>query len=140
VPHLAPAASEQITAVLDEFAAAWSERDLRRVADLWDPAEAAPTYVADELGEVLADRTAIADHLTRTENRLTTARVSVKLNAVTELAEDLILVVFCCRWELEWVSYTRVGAVLRRRGDRWRFVHYMEAPFHMEDWDDMQQR
>ena len=33
------------------------------------------------------------------------------------------------------VTYSRVSALLRRRGTRWLIAHYMEAPFHMEDWD-----
>lgn len=130
------AVADEIAVVLDEYAAAWSARDLRRVARLWDEQEPSPTYAAEELAEVLTDRASIVEHLTRTESRLEETRVTIGRTQVTELGEDLVLAVFHCRWELEWVSFSRVGAIFRRREDGWRFAHYMEAPFHAEDWVD----
>ena len=122
-----------VTAVLDEYTHAWSARDLQRVADLWDDDPEA-TYVAEELGEVLVGRERIAEHLLRTENRLTgTTRVDVTDVSARELAEGLVLASFVCRWQFDWVTYSRVGVILRRRGPRWRFVHYMESPFHLEE-------
>lgn len=125
---------QQVAAVLDAFAAAWSARDLQRAADLWDEQEGSLSYIAEELGEVLFDRDRIVEHLLRTEHRLTASRVSLGDVRVRELAPGLALATFTCRWEFEWVAYSRVSAVLRQRGPRWCFVHYMEAPFHMEDW------
>ena len=130
------AVADEIAVVLDEYAAAWSARDLRRVARLWDEQEPSPTYAAEELAEVLTDRASIVEHLTRTESRLEETRVTIGRTQVTELGEDLVLAVFHCRWELEWVSFSRVGAIFRRREDGWRFAHYLEAPFHAEDWVD----
>ena len=130
------AVADEIAVVLDEYAAAWSARALRRVARLWDEQEPSPTYAAEELAEVLTDRASIVEHLTRTESRLEETRVTIGRTQVTELGEDLVLAVFHCRWELEWVSFSRVGAIFRRREDGWRFAHYMEAPFHAEDWVD----
>ena len=130
------AVADEIAVVLDEYAAAWSARDLRRVARLWDEQEPSPTYAAEELAEVLTDRASIVEHLTRTESRLEETLVTIGRTQVTELGEDLVLAVFHCRWELEWVSFSRVGAIFRRREDGWRFAHYMEAPFHAEDWVD----
>lgn len=124
---------KQVAAVLDEYAAAWSAADLQRVADLWDDQETAPTYVADEIADVLCDHESISAHLLRTEHRLTAASISVSELRVSELAPGLALAVFLCRWQLDWATYTRVSAVFRRRGQSWRFVHYMEAPFHVED-------
>ncbi|MFJ9565154.1 nuclear transport factor 2 family protein [Streptomyces fuscichromogenes] len=127
---------QEILAVLDRYADAWSSRDLQRVADLWDEGDDGLTYVAEELGEVLLDRERIVEHLLRTEHRLAIARVSLRDVHVRELAPGLALASFVCRWDLEWVSHSRVSVVLRRRGARWSFVHYMEAPFHMEDRGD----
>jgi len=136
VTKTAIAVADEIAVVLDEYAAAWSARDLHRVARLWDEQETSPTYAAEELAEVLTDRASIVEHLTRTESRLEETRVTIGRTQVTELGEDLVLAVFHCRWELEWVSFSRVGAIFRRREDGWRFAHYMEAPFHAEDWVD----
>jgi hypothetical protein len=127
------ALDQQIAAVLSEYTKAWSAADLQRVADLWDEAEAAPTYVAEELAEVLCDHGSISAHLLRTEQRLVAADISVSDLRVSELAPGLALAVYLCRWQFEWVTYTRVSAVFRQRGRAWRFVHYMEAPFHRED-------
>jgi hypothetical protein len=127
---------QQVAAVLGAYAAAWSAHDLQRVADLWDETEEPLSYIAEELGEILYDRGHIADHLLRTEHRLTSPHVSVRDVRVRELAPGLALATFICRWEFEWVAYSRVSAVFRHRGQGWRFVHYMEAPFHMEDSHD----
>ena len=132
----AVAVADQIAAVLDEYAAAWSSRDLHRVARLWDEQEPSPTYVAEELAEVLTDLGSIVEHLTRTESRLEETRVTIGRTQVTELSDELVLAVFHCRWDLEWVSFSRISAIFRRRENGWRFTHYMEAPFHAEDWVD----
>ncbi len=122
-----------VVEVLDRYVTAWSERDLQSVADLWDDEGAPVSYVGEELGEVLLDRERITEHLLRTEYRVTSARVSLSELHVQELTPDLALATFVCRWELEWVSYSRVSALLRNGSSGWRFVHYMEAPFHLED-------
>lgn len=126
----------QVTAVLDEYAAAWTDRDLQRIADRWDEPAEGLSYIAEELGEILLDRASITDHLLRTENRVGTSRVRLRDIHVQTLADGLALATFVCRWDLDWTSYSRVSMILRQRGGTWRFVHYMEAPFHMEDWPD----
>jgi hypothetical protein len=131
----AESVERQVAAMIDDYADAWSARDLQRVADQWDAAGEPLSYIAEELGEVLYDRERIVEHLLRTEHRLGASRVSVSDVRVRELAPGLALATFICRWEFEWVAYSRVSAVFRQRGRGWRFVHYMEAPFHMEDSD-----
>jgi uncharacterized protein (TIGR02246 family) len=127
--------ADQIVAVLDEFAAAWSAHDADRVASLWEE-DGAPTYLAEELGVVLVGRASIVEHLARTAHRLSDAEMSVRHVQVRELTDDLVLAIFHTRWQVEWVSYSRVSAIFRRQQGRWLFAHYMEAPFHTEDWDD----
>ncbi|KQV94128.1 nuclear transport factor 2 family protein [Streptomyces sp. Root369] len=129
------AATEDVAATLEEYAAAWTALDLQRVADQWDRQDHEVTYIAEELGEVLVGHERISEHLLRTEHRITTSRASLRDVHVRELEPGLVLATFICRWDFEWVAYSRVSAVLRRRGTRWLFAHYMEAPFHMEDWD-----
>lgn len=126
----------QVIAALDEYASAWTARDLQRIADRWDEPNTGLSYIAEELGEILRDRASITDHLLRTEYRVTASRVRLRDIHVHELADGLALATFICRWDLDWTSYSRVSTILRRRAGMWRFVHYMEAPFHMEDWPD----
>jgi hypothetical protein len=121
----------EIAQLLADHAAAWSRLDLHRVADDWDPAEPSPSYVAEELGDVLLDHQSIVSHLLRTEHRLTSVNVTISELEVCELAPDLAVAIYVCRWEFDWVSYTRVSAILRRRDGVWRFLHFMEAPFHV---------
>jgi uncharacterized protein (TIGR02246 family) len=126
--------------VLDDWAAAWSDRDLQRVADLWAPEGYDVSYIADELGEVFLDRVRIADHLLRTQNRVGKASIQIRSIHVQVLAPELLLATFICRWELEWVSYSRIAVVLRAIDGAWRFIHQMESPFHLEDWDQEPRR
>ncbi|KAA1176971.1 hypothetical protein FP026_25755 [Rhizobium tropici] len=126
----------QVTAVLDEYASAWTARDLQRIADRWDEADAGLSYIAEELGVILLDRASITDHLLRTEYRVTASRVRLRDIHVRELADGLALATFICRWDLDWTSYSRVTTIFRWCAGTWRFIHYMEAPFHTEDWPD----
>jgi hypothetical protein len=129
------AAPAGVSAFLEEYAEGWRSRDLQRVADLWDDEEPEVTYVADELAEILRDRDDVVDHLSRTEQRLGASKVDLDEITVQQLADDLVLTTFVCRWDFEWVSHSRVSALLRRRGDDWFFIHYMEAPFHKEEYE-----
>ncbi|MFG2029670.1 nuclear transport factor 2 family protein [Streptomyces sp. NPDC048825] len=133
-------ATEDVAAALQEYAAAWTALDLQRVADQWDRQDPEVTYIAEELGEVLVGPERISEHLLRTEHRISASSVSLRDVHVRELAPGLALATFICRWEFEWVTYSRVSALLRRRDMRWLFTHYMEAPFHMEDWDSRAER
>jgi len=128
-------ATQEIGELLEVFATAWSKVDLQRVAEQWDPVEPGSTYVAEELGEVLHGHQEIVSHLMRSEHRIASAEVEISEVEVRLLADDLALAVFVVRWFFEWVSYSRVSAVFRRRAGQWRFVHYMEAPHHLEDGD-----
>ncbi|MEH0551044.1 hypothetical protein [Streptomyces sp. B21-101] len=133
--HTESTATEGVAPVLQEYAAAWTALDLQSVADQWDRQDHEVTYIAEELGEVLVGHERISEHLLRTEHRISASSVSLRDVHVRELAPGLVLATFICRWDFEWVTYSRVSALLRRRGTRWLFAHYMEAPFHMEDWD-----
>ena len=126
----------EVEAVLSTYAEAWSARDLRRVAELWDPRETHPTYIAEELADVLVEHEQIVEHLVRTEQRLDLSLVTLHELQVREIAPNVALATFVCRWGFEWVSYSRVSALFRRREGRWRFIHYMEAPFQMEEGSD----
>ena len=123
-----------VAAAIDGYTSAWSAGDLQRVADLWAHEENL-SYVAEELSEILTDRDRIVQHLLQTEHRLAQSTVSVKDLAVQRLDEHLALATFICRWELDCTSYSRVAVILRPKDSRWRFIHYMESPFHLENWD-----
>ena len=87
----------------------WRSRDLQRVADQWDPDGDEVSYVADELAEVLHDRPAVVDHLSRTEQRLGAAKMDLSEITVQPLGDEFVLTTFVCRWEFEWVSHSRVS-------------------------------
>jgi hypothetical protein len=117
---------------VEQWAAAWSSMALDRVAKMWDVEAPRVSYIAEELGEVLRTPDAVEEHLLRTEERIGPSKVEVEELAVTPIGSDLVVVDFVCRWQLQWVSHSRIAAVLRRRADGWSFVHYMEAPYHKE--------
>jgi hypothetical protein len=131
--HLSGEAAASISELLDRYAQSWSTLRLQEVADLWDETEVQPIYMAQELRNPLIGHSNIVHHLKRTARRLADADVRIGSLLVKQLAPDLALATFICRWHfvlretrLAWTGHSRVTALFRRRAGEWRFIHYME--------------
>jgi uncharacterized protein (TIGR02246 family) len=118
----------------------WEALDFVGVAALWDTDDAAASYIGEEYQKPVTGWVELHRHWARLGARLSEARMESTVVHVNVLAPDLALGILRCRWQLVGVeSPTRhegnswVTAVLRRRADGWRLVHYAEAPMHAFD-------
>jgi hypothetical protein len=139
-----------VAQILGTYARSWSALQMQEVADLWvttDDPGSAPTYVAEELGDVLLGRPEIEYHLLRTGERLARADVAMSEVILRRLGPGWVLALFLCRWELTGVetldgpgrelvsdgagrvSHSRVSVILRQTPAGWRFAHYSEDAY-----------
>jgi len=126
---------QDIEKTILSIATAWNQRDPEALAALWDPWEAAPIYVAEELAHPLRSHAAIRDYWTRTLAATGFVSIGVSNVSVQPLQSDLAAALFDLRWIGSFPGYerpiggdTRVTSILRHKPVGWRLIHYVEAP------------
>jgi hypothetical protein len=113
----------------------WSTLDFTGVTDLWDADDERPVYIGEEYHDPVIGWPDLRRHFGRFETRLRSARVASTVIGVKPLAEDLSMALLLVAWEFLTVEtddlhagHSWVTALLRRRPEGWRFIHYAEAP------------
>ncbi len=124
-----------ISAVLDQLCACWNATRLRPILDLWDPAEDEPYALPQECIRPLLGWKALGDYLQQGEARLHRASMRYWDLQAKLLAPEVAIAIYQMHWNghvkgFEWPMGidSRVTAAFRRRGERWRICHYVEAP------------
>ncbi len=122
-----------LAAVFDELAAAWSALDFDRLKRLWDTSQT-PIYIAEEAPPNL-DWTALDAYWAATRASVVRMHVALAAPTFVLLAPGLVSAVYTMHWEAQLTGEAnpvggdnRVCATLRRGGERWLFVQYVEAP------------
>lgn len=127
---------EAIKALVHETAERWNSQDFRTVLELWDPDEEVPFYLAEEQDDWFIGWEPLKDYLDpplpspaveglREEMR----DISVKL-----IADDLAIAAWNMHFEMKIRGQlpigedVRVSAVLRKKPDGWRYIHWAESP------------
>jgi ketosteroid isomerase-like protein len=123
----------QLREFLGEHDRLWGALDVAGLAGLWDPEDDLLTYLGDEYSLPVVGQRELAQHWGRIRGRLQGASVTSTLFLARRLG-DLALAVFLMEWQLVTVESPEpragqrwVTAVLRRRQDGWRFLHYAES-------------
>jgi hypothetical protein len=124
-----------IELTLQEYRDCWSRLDFSGLRSLWDPAEAEPTYLAEEHAAALFNWQGIEAYWEATRQATRSIRLETWNLRTRLIADDLATAVYDMRWLGEFAGYdgpiggdTRVTAIFRRRAGQWRFIHYVEAP------------
>jgi len=127
--------THEIEAVLGQLAACWNRMELTAIRELWDPEETEPFYLPEEAEALLDSWEAIEAYWANT--KATISRLSMRTWDVRAklLAPNLAVAVYRMHWNGAVTGYpaplggdNRVTAIFRRRGETWRFCHYIEAP------------
>lgn len=127
---------DALKALVHETAERWNSQDFRTILELWDPDEEVPFYLAEEqdgwfigwepLRAYLAPRmpSPVVEGL-----REEMHDISVKL-----IADDLAIAAWYMHFEMKIRGQlpigenVRVSAVLRRKPEGWRYIHWAESP------------
>jgi len=125
-----------IEAVIHETAERWNSQDFRTVLELWDPDEQVPFYLAEEQDDWFIGWEALRAYLAppmpspAVEGlREQMYDISVKL-----IADDLAIAAWNMHFEMKIRGRppigedVRVSAVLRRKPEGWRYIHWAESP------------
>ena len=127
---------EAVRALVHETADRWNSQDFRTVLELWDPDEEVPFYLAEEQDDWFIGWEPLKDYLDpplpspaveglREEMR----DISVKL-----IADDLAIAAWNMHFEMKIRGRApigedvRVSAVLRKKPEGWRYIHWAESP------------
>lgn len=127
---------EAVKALVHETAERWNSQDYRTVLELWDPDEEAPFYLAEEQDGWFIGWEPLKAYLSpplpspvmeglREEMR----DISVKL-----IADDLAIAAWYMHFEMKMRGRppigedVRVSAVMRKKPEGWRYIHWAESP------------
>lgn len=127
-----------ISRLIMRLGEAWDRQDYARMRrEFWDPEEAEPWYVPEEVAEPLIGWQAIEQYWATNRRIMRCVRVRYSDIRVKPVAghADQAVALFALRWDAElkdWPAplggFNRVTANLRLTGDGWRLTHYIEAP------------
>lgn len=128
---------------LEDYLDCFRRFDIDGLSTYWDLEEARPLYIAEEVERRMLDHAAIRAYWTGTSKALARLWVRSAGHRAALRAPDLAALDF----DMDWACRTRappddppiggslqVSAHLRRRGGRWLFVSWVEAPLAPLPW------
>ncbi|HSN72084.1 MAG TPA: nuclear transport factor 2 family protein [Steroidobacteraceae bacterium] len=125
----------ELAELLEQVVAAWNRLDFAALEALWDPDESRPFYLPEEAPSALTSWEALREYWTGTRRVTRALSMRVWNLEAKPIAADLAVALWQMHWNADVEGYerpvggdNRVTAIFRRRGDRWRFIHYVEAP------------
>ncbi len=125
-----------IEAMFVSYQAAWAANDPERLEAHWDSTDPAPVYLAEEITTRMTDWEAIRGYWKNNGEYIERVRLIFSDFVFKSLHEDLATAVFEMRWDIRFRSTgmapmggdNRVVATVRRVGDQWRLIAWVEAP------------
>ncbi len=125
-----------IEAMFVSYQTAWAANDPERLEAHWDTTDPAPVYLAEEIARRMTDWEAIRSYWNNNREYIERVRLTFSDFAFKPLHQDLITAVFDMRWDIRFRSAgmtpmggdNRVVTTVRRVGDQWRLVAWVEAP------------
>lgn len=126
-----------IESIVLEWGRNWSTSNWSAIYDMWDPDEEAPYYLGEERPRWLIGREGLKSYFNPPEILrtimggviMTPYRLRVRL-----VADDIAIVIWENKLDMDIRGRPpisdnfRANAVLRKKADGWRFIHYAEAP------------
>lgn len=114
----------------------WNRLKPTELRRLWDPAEQAPYYIAEEIAEPIYDWPTLESYWAEAEAILSKFSLRTRDLHCKEVAPDLAVMNFVMHWNgvmrgLEHNPFgldVRVSALARKTDEGWRFCHYVESP------------
>lgn len=124
-----------VNTTLTALCACWTRLDQPAIRDLWDPEEAEPYFLPQEIMEPIIGWNDLTSYYTNAKARLVRCSMRVWDINVKLVGPDLAVALYQMHWNGEIKGFdhlfdidSRVTALFRKRGDRWLICHYVEAP------------
>lgn len=126
----------EVEAVIHATADAWNSQDYASVLKLWDSSEATPFYLAEEQDDWFIGWEKLRAYLDppRPSPAVQGIREEMRNIRVKQIAPDLAIAVWWMHFEVKIIGRKpigedgRVSAVLRRKPEGWRYIHWAESP------------
>ena len=126
---------QEIENTLEMSRDCWNRLDFAGLRQLWDPEEPEPTYLAEEALTPAFGWDEIEAYWDAAVTLNSEMQVEMHKLRVRPLSDDLATAMYELRWSCRFRNQprriggdNRVTAIFRRRGGRWLFVQYVEAP------------
>jgi hypothetical protein len=131
-----PAVEQGVLATLQETERRWNSQDFASLLELWDDADGFPTYLAEEQAQWFVGKARLTGYLDppRPNPAIEAVRELYSGIQVKQIAPDLAIAIWYMHFEMKVIGTKpigediRVSAVLRRRGDQWKYIHWAESP------------
>ncbi len=125
-----------VKAVIHETAERWNSQDFSTVLELWDPDEEVPFYLAEEQDDWFIGWEQLRDYLDppRPSPVIEGLREEMYDVSVKLVADDLAIAAWHMHFEMKIRGKppigeeVRVSAVLRKKPEGWRYIHWAESP------------
>jgi hypothetical protein len=114
----------------------WNSQDFATLLELWDDADAFPTYLAEEQGQWFVGIDRLRGYLDppRPNPAIEALREEYSGIQVKQIAPDLAIAIWYMHFEMKIIGSNpigedmRVSAVLRNTDDGWKYIHWAESP------------
>jgi ketosteroid isomerase-like protein len=129
-----PALQAEIEAVVHDTAARWNSQDYASVMDLWDRDEPNVMYLAEEQPGWFVGWGQLKAYLGSSTPFIEAIREEMSNIRVQPIAADLAAVTWDMHFEMKQKGVQPIGedirvtAIMRRKAEGWRYIHYAEAP------------
>ena len=126
----------EVAEVIHETAEKWNSQDFSTVLELWDKDEPVPFYLAEERDEWLVGWEELNGYLDppRPSPVIQGIREEMSNIRVRPIGPDLAIAIWDMHFEMKMIGKKpigediRVNAVLRKKPEGWRYIHWAEAP------------
>jgi hypothetical protein len=131
-----PAVRDGVIATLMATEKGWNSQDTASLLELWDDADAFPTYLAEEQAQWFVGTARMKEYLDppRPNPAIEAVREQFSGIQVKQIAPDLAIAIWYMHFEMKVIRSKpigediRVSAVLRKTADGWKYLHWAESP------------
>jgi hypothetical protein len=125
-----------VIATLLETQDRWNSQDFATILELWDEDQEFPTYIAEEQAQWFVGWDRLREYLDppRPNPAIEALRLYYYDIQVKQIAPDLAIAIWYMHFEMKVIASKpigediRVSAVLRKKDDGWKFIHWAESP------------
>jgi len=125
-----------VVATLMEAEKRWNSQDFATLLELWDDKDSFPTYLAEEQSQWFVGWPRLNGYLNppKANPAIEVIREEYSDIQVKQIAPDLAIAIWYMHFEMKVIASKpigediRVSAVLRKKDDDWKFIHWAESP------------
>ena len=131
-----PEVKAGVVATLMEAEKRWNSQDFATLLELWDDKDSFPTYLAEEQSQWFVGWPRLNGYLNppKANPAIEAIREEYSGIQVKQIAPDLAIAIWYMHFEMKVIASKpigediRVSAVLRKKDDGWKFIHWAESP------------